>query len=82
MNPAEMIVAIVALVMIAGVLRARYASHGAARDSAPPAASPDAARLADEVRELRARIHVLERAITDNHGSADLTQEIERLRDR
>ena len=48
----------------------------------PLAADPDTVRLTEEVRELRARIHVLERVITDNHGSADLSSEIDRLRDR
>jgi hypothetical protein len=42
----------------------------------------EALRLAEEVKELRARIQVLERVITDNHGSSDLLQEIDRLRDR
>ena len=42
----------------------------------------DTRRTAEEVRELRARIQVLERVITDNHGSAGLSSEIERLRDR
>ena len=43
---------------------------------------PETFRLNEEVKELRARIHILERAITDNHGSTDLADEIDRLRDR
>lgn len=35
-----------------------------------------------EIDELKQRIQVLERVITDNHGSNQLDQEIERLRDR
>ena len=42
----------------------------------------EAQRLREEVDQLRARIQVLERVITDNHGSAGLSSEIERLRDR
>jgi len=79
MNPAEMIVAIVALVVIGGVLRTRFAAH-APRDLAP--ADDDARRLAHEVQQLKERIQVLERVITDNRRSVDLDHEIERLRDR
>ena len=39
-------------------------------------------RTLDEVRQLKKRIQVLERVITDNHGSRQLDDEIERLRDR
>ena len=42
----------------------------------------DALRAQDEVRQLKERIQVLERVITDNHGSRTLDNEIERLRDR
>ena len=38
--------------------------------------------LRDEVKQLKERIHVLERVITDNRSSIDLDREIERLRDR
>ncbi|MCP3734424.1 hypothetical protein M9979_05970 [Sphingomonas sp. RP10(2022)] len=81
MNPAEMIVAIVALVMIGGVLRARFAAH-ARSDMAAPPASDDTHRLAYEVQLLKERIQVLERVITDNRSTTDLSHEIERLRDR
>ncbi len=81
MNPAEMIVAIVALVVIGGVLRTRFAAH-APRDTVHPPADDEARRLAYEVRQLKERIQVLERVITDNRRSADLDSEIERLRDR
>ena len=47
-----------------------------------PRLDPETQHLRDEVLELRARIQVLERVITDNHGAADLTKEIDRLRDR
>ncbi|WP_443030038.1 hypothetical protein [Sphingomonas sp. ZB1N12] len=35
-----------------------------------------------EVQQMKERIQVLERVITDNHKSVDLDREIERLRDR
>lgn len=77
MNPFEMVVAIVFLVTIGKVLQARY-RHG------PPADSDgaDAIRAREEVRALKERIQVLERVVTDTHGSRDLDAEIERLRDR
>jgi uncharacterized protein YlxW (UPF0749 family) len=40
------------------------------------------ARLRNEVRQLKDRIQVLERVVTDNHGSIGLEREIDRLRDR
>ena len=70
-----LVVALLAVIVVLVVQNRRSARTGAAPES-------EAARLAREVHELRARIQVLERVITDNHGSADLNDEIERLRDR
>lgn len=39
-------------------------------------------QLREDVRQLKERIAVLERVVTDNHGSIGLDREIERLRDR
>lgn len=87
-NPFSMVVAIVFMVMVATVMKARYkAQHGivedvhgnqriAAQDTA------DAARLRDEVRSLKDRVQVLERVITDQRQTSDLSLEIEKLRDR
>jgi hypothetical protein len=92
MNPAEMIVAIVFIVMIANVLKARYkAKHGILQDEygneriakgARSADTDEAARLRDEVRSLKERVQVLERVITDQRQTSDLSLEIEKLRDR
>jgi len=82
MNPAEMIVAIVALIVIGGVLRARF-THGAPpRADAETPLADDNRRLAQEVQQLKERVQVLERVITDNRSSVDLASEIDRLRDR
>ena len=81
MNPFEMVVLIVAIVMIASVMKARY---GASTDRmgrtivTPP--DPDAERLKDEVRTLKERIAVLERLATDDNGARALDREIEKLR--
>lgn len=79
MNLPEMIVAIVALVTIGGVLRSRSLAHRAF--DTPPVVN-DTERLAREVQQLKERIQVLERVITDTRSTVDFDREIERLRDR
>ena len=77
----EMIVAIVAIVMFASVLRARYGWHH--RQQRREVAGQDdgeTLRLREEVKELKERLHVLERIATDKENS--LSREIEELRDR
>ena len=77
MNPFEMVVLIVAIVMIAGVLKGR--GHGRRfrdRDSADDA---ETLRLREEVKQLKERIHVLERIATDRENS--LARQIDELRD-
>jgi hypothetical protein len=77
MNPFEMVLGIVIVVMIATVLKARYKAVG------PKAGGSDdseALRLKEEVRALRERVQVLERIATDKESQ--LEREIERLRDR
>ena len=78
----EFIIAIVAIVMFATVLKARYSSHRRHRIGACGAEQADegeAARLREEVKMLKERIHVLERITTDRENS--LSREIEELRD-
>lgn len=77
MNPFEMVVLIVAIVMIAGVLRARYKSVEQGSAAQP---DPDAIRLREEVRQLKERVATLERIATDS--SSSLHREIEALRER
>ena len=80
MNPFEMVVAIIFLVTVGRVLQ----SYLRSRPERPvvTADDPDTIRMRDEMRSLKERIAVLERVITDNHGSLDLDRQIERLRDR
>ena len=78
MNPFEFVLALVTVVTVGRVIQSRYAI----RDALPPGGDADQARLRDEVRLLKERVRVLERVVTDNHGSHDLDREIERLRDR
>ena len=76
-----MVVLIVAIVMVASVLKARVGSgrrrHGAA--DAPQTAAENH-RLKEEVQALRDRIAVLERITIEKESS--LEREIEKLRDR
>jgi hypothetical protein len=76
-----MVVMIVLIVMITGIFRSRH--KGARRGEQPSLMNDtEALRLRDEVQQMKERIQVLERVITDNHKSVDLDREIERLRDR
>ena len=76
MNQYEMVIAIVFVVMIASVFKARY--KYSVRQQ--PGDSGEAQRLREEIRTLKERIEVLERIAIDK--SSSLEREIEQLRDR
>lgn len=78
MNPFEMVAIIVVAVMIASVLRARYA--GRTSDDESPRERADTLRLREEVKELKDRIKVLERITVEKENS--LAKQIDELRDR
>jgi hypothetical protein len=80
MNPFEMVVLIVAIVMIAGVFKARLGSRHRRRDLEGASENVETMRLREEVKMLKERLHVLERITTDKENS--LSREIEELRDR
>ena len=85
MNGGElMTLLIVAIVMVAGIVKARYRhdrKHGLGADDS--ATQVENARLRDELRGMKERLAVLERLATDNNDSgARLDREIEKLRDR
>ncbi len=80
MNPFSMVVAIILIVSVSKIISRYIAAQGQAQNTAVQSA--DAMRAQDEVRQLKERVAVLERVITDNHGSLGLDREIERLRDR
>ena len=79
-----MVILIVAIVMIAGVLRARYTGgrrHRHARDEALPARDEaETVRLREEVKMLKERLAVIERITVEKENS--LEREIEKLRDK
>jgi predicted nucleic acid-binding Zn-ribbon protein len=87
MNPFEMVVAIIVIVTIGSVLKARFGihkdKHGNEIFRGNDTASADAAKLRDEIRALKDRVQVLERVITDSEASSlRLDREIEALRDK
>ena len=87
MNPFEMVVAIVIVVTIGSVLRTLFNSSRNKQDNEysvrDPQLGEENQRLRGEIGNLKERIAVLERVITDNNGSSsNLEREIEKLRDR
>ena len=76
----EFIIAIVAIVMFASVLKARYSWRRRREGEIEGSDDGEAARLREEVKMLKERIHVLERITTERENS--LSREIEELRDR
>lgn len=84
MNPLEMVVLIVGMVMLASVFRAKYGygrRHGRHGGGEIPAEErAETLRLREEVSELKERIKVLERITVEKENS--LARQIEELRDR
>jgi hypothetical protein len=88
MNPFEMVVLIVLITAIAGVFRARYGvvRTGRGKEEVYVGANRndgESERLRGEVRQLKERIAVLERIVTDgdNNRSIALEREINALRE-
>jgi len=80
MNPFEMVVLIVAIVMLASVFKVRHGSRRRGRDAGELDDNAETMRLREEVKLLKERLHVLERITTEKESS--LSREIEELRDR
>jgi hypothetical protein len=77
MNQFEMVVLIVAVVMFAGVMKARYSHRH--RVEADGEVDGEKQRLREEITQLKDRLAVLERITIEKENS--LEREIERLRD-
>ena len=79
-----MVVIIVAMAMIAGIFksRIRYAHkyRGQESESESRATRAEAERLREEVKQLKERLHVLERITVEKESS--LEREFARLRDQ
>lgn len=76
-----MVVMIVAIVMVAQIIRAKYgySRHRRRDESLPPQDSAETLRLRDEVKDLKERIKVLERITVEKENS--LARQIDELRD-
>jgi hypothetical protein len=81
-----MVVAIVLIVTIGSVLKARWGvghdENGRSINIRDDRTAEENQRLRGEIGNLKERIAVLERVITDNNSSSNLDREIEKLRDR
>lgn len=85
MNPFEFVLAIIIVLTVGRIIRYRMGDHSAFRDRRSQnfvGQQEDAenARLRDEVKQLKERIHVLERIAVDKENT--LSRQIEELRDR
>lgn len=80
MNPFEFVLALVFMMGIFGVLRARAGARHRSRSHEGEDESAETVRLREEVRMLQERIKVLERITVEKENS--LAREIEALRDR
>ncbi len=77
----DMIAFVVLVLVIGSVLRAAFGVRRLRRDrDIAPRDDAETARLRDEVRQLKERLHVIERITVEKENS--LEREIERLRDR
>jgi hypothetical protein len=78
MNPFEMVVLIMLIVMGASV----FIKRAEIQSRTPKKAldDPESRQLREEVKALKERLHVLERIATDKENS--LAREIDELRDR
>ena len=79
MNPFEMVVLIVAIVMVASIFKSRHLAHGGNVEVAEEDRG-ESRRLKEEVAQLKDRIKVLERIAVDKENT--LSREIDDLRNR
>jgi len=76
-----MVIMIVLIVMIASVFRARYGGgKSGKRQDQVAHDNAETQRLREEVKQLKERLHVIERITVEKENS--LEREIERLRDQ
>ena len=80
MNPFEFVLALVFMMGIFGVLRARAGARDRRRNDEGESESAETIRLREEVKMLQERLKVLERITVEKENS--LSREIEALRDR
>jgi len=79
-NPFEMVAIIVIAVMVASVLRAKYGHRRRGGSEVSAEEHAETLRLREEVKQLKDRLHVLERIAVEKENT--LSRQIEGLRDR
>ena len=79
MNQYEFVLGIILIVMVTSIFKARYRHHNRSRDDTMPNDQGETLRLREEVKQLKDRLHVLERIATDKENT--LSRQIEELRD-
>jgi hypothetical protein len=79
-NPFEMVAIIVVAVMVASVLRAKYGHRRRGGSEVSAEEHAETLRLREEVKQLKDRLHVLERITVEKENT--LSRQIEELRDR
>lgn len=77
MNPFEMVVLIVAIVVLGRVISSKYRGSHARGEQGDPAAAAENARLRNEVQQLKDRVVTLERIAIDKRSR--LADEIDAL---
>lgn len=84
MGPFEMVIAIVAIVTVGSIIRAKHGirrdRHGGKYSLRDETVEAENRQLREEMRGMKERLAVLERLATDDNRSLD--REIEKLRDR
>jgi uncharacterized protein YlxW (UPF0749 family) len=75
-----MVVLIVAIVMVASIVRAKYGHARRGEAQIDPREHAENLRLREEVKDLKERIQVLERITIEKENT--LSKQIEELRDR
>lgn len=80
MSGAWIPVLIVALVMFMIVMKSRYRYLEGQRPTETPQERAENVRLQEEVRQLKERVHVLERIAVEKENT--LSRDIDQLRDR
>ncbi|QHL90935.1 hypothetical protein GVO57_09035 [Sphingomonas changnyeongensis] len=82
MNPFEMVVLIVAIVMVASIFKAKYRAGGKAGIRLDAETRAENERMRAELDLLKDRVAVLERLATEDEAPRALNREIEKLRSR
>ena len=75
-----MVVLIVAIVMIAQIIRSRHGHRNGTIEGGDARTAAETARLREEVKQLKERLAVIERITVEKENS--LERQIEELRDR